>query len=273
MLLRGALRLLAIPAPRLAGRWLYRLWFSTHRFAEPGRETRWRRQATQLTLAAEQGPLTLYSWGEGPSVLLLHGWNGRGTQMGAFAAPLAQAGYRALALDAPGHGRSPGNSTTLFQIADAVNRVADAFGPLQGIVTHSFGAMVVAHAMRNGLGADKVVCIAPPARLSCLVDSFCQTLQVPAQARADLIRRLQLRFGNDIEAQIAADINAAQLSVPALIIHDRDDDDVPWRQGERLANAWPGARLMLTQGLGHTRILRHGDVVQASVDFIAGGVS
>jgi pimeloyl-ACP methyl ester carboxylesterase len=58
--------------------------------------------------------------------------------------------------------------------------------------------------------------------------------------------------------------------VPALIIHDRDDADVPWQQAELLAKAWPGARLLLTRGLGHMRILRNRDVIQTSVDFIAG---
>ncbi len=137
--------------------------------------------------------------------------------------------------------------------------------------THSFGAMVIARALRDGLQVDRVVCIAPPARLAFLIDSFCGTLRVPARARSDLVRRLELRFGLDIEAQIAADVNAAQLEMPALIIHDQDDRDVPWQQGERLAKAWPGARLMLTRGLGHTRILRNREVIQASVDFIAGG--
>lgn len=270
MLLRAALRALSVASPRLAGRWLYHLWLATHRFPEPSRETRWRQQASTFTVAANGGPLTFYSWGQGPGVLLLHGWNGRGTQMGAFAAPLVQSGYRAVALDAPGHGRSPGNSATIFQIIDAVERAADAVGPLAGVVTHSFGAMVIARALRNGLTAQRVVCIAPPARMAFLIDSFCTSLRAPPAARADLVRRLQLRFGTDIEAQVAADANAAQLSVPALIIHDRYDRDVPWQQGELLANAWPGARLMLTRGLGHSRILRNGAVIQASVDFIAG---
>ncbi len=268
--LRAALRSLALLSPRLAGRWLYRQWFTTHRFAEPEREARWRRQGTAFNVAGQNGPLSLYRWGEGPCVLLLHGWNGRGTQMGAFAAPLVEAGYCAVALDAPGHGRSPGGSTTIFEIIDAVERVAVAVGPLAGIITHSFGAMVIAHALRDGLPAARVVCIAPPARLTVLVDSFCRTFRAPAAARAELVRRLQRRFGNDIERQIAADINAADISVPALIIHDRDDTDVPWQQGQLLANAWPGARLLLTRGLGHTRILRNREVIQTSVDFIAG---
>jgi hypothetical protein len=42
---------------------------------------------------------------------------------------------------------------------------------------------------------------------------------------------------------------------------------VPWKQGEALANAWRGARLLLTQGLGHGRILREDAVTQAAAEF------
>jgi pimeloyl-ACP methyl ester carboxylesterase len=57
--------------------------------------------------------------------------------------------------------------------------------------------------------------------------------------------------------------------VPALVIHDADDASVPWQQGEMIAAAWPGARLMKTQGLGHGRILRDPAVVEAAVAFIS----
>ena len=63
---------------------------------------------------------------------------------------------------------------------------------------------------------------------------------------------------------------APRLKTPALVIHDRDDRFVPWRQGAALAAAWPGARLLSTEGLGHGRILEDGRVLGAAVDFIAG---
>ncbi|MGD8616929.1 MAG: alpha/beta hydrolase [Gammaproteobacteria bacterium] len=256
-------------SPRLAGRWLYRLWFQTRRFPEPARETRWRQHSHELTLPWEGGNLRLYSWGEGPTVLLLHGWNGRGTQLGALAALLARSGYRAVALDAPGHGRSPGNSTSLFEIIQAVQRVAAAAGPFEAIVTHSFGAMVITRALRDGLGASSTVCIAPPARLAFLIDSFCATVGAPPSAKAALIGLLERRFGGDLEASTATDLNAAHLCLPGLIIHDREDREVPWQQGEAVARAWPGGRLMLTEGLGHNRILRDRPTLRAAVDFIA----
>jgi pimeloyl-ACP methyl ester carboxylesterase len=268
-LLRFGIRSLSAISPSLAGRWVYHLWFATHRFAEPKRETHWREQAQQFTLPHAYGPLAIYSWGEGPTVLLVHGWNGRGTQLGGFAAPLVEAGYRALAFDAPGHGRTPGNCSTIFRIIDAVNVIANEFGPVKGIVTHSFGAMVIARALQTELITEKVVCINPAAQLDFLVDSFCETLGIASRTRKAFLQRLESHYGADIGKQISADENAASLSVPALIIHDVNDSEVPWQQGERLAHAWPGARYMQTRGLGHTRSLRDHKTIQAAVDFIS----
>ena len=63
--------------------------------------------------------------------------------------------------------------------------------------------------------------------------------------------------------------NVRDLAVPALIIHDTDDASVPWRQGEMIAAAWPGARFLKTHGLGHGRILRDREVVEAAVAFVS----
>jgi pimeloyl-ACP methyl ester carboxylesterase len=63
---------------------------------------------------------------------------------------------------------------------------------------------------------------------------------------------------------------APRLHAPALVIHDRTDRVVPWRQGVRVARLWSGARLLATDGLGHGRILEDEKVSAAAADFIAG---
>ena len=267
-LLSLCLRSLDAVSPQLAGQWAYRLWFGTHRFAEPKRETQWREQANQFTLPHEYGPIAVYSWGAGPTVLLVHGWNGRGTQMGGLAARLVDAGYRAVAFDAPGHGRSPGYCSTIFRIVDAVEMITNEVGPLKGIVTHSFGAMVIARALREQLTTDKVVCINPATQLSLLKETFYGMLRIAPGTQRVFEQLLEKNYGADIDNVISADVNAAELSIPALIIHDKDDSEVPWQQGELLADAWPGARFVLTQGLGHTRSLRDNETIQKVVSFI-----
>ncbi len=267
--LRFLIRNLDRVAPRLAGRLVYRLWFSTRRFPEPGREAKWREQAVRSTLPGKWGPLALYQWGQGGrTVLLIHGWNGRGTQMGAFAAPLVEAGYRVIAFDGPGHGRSPGRSSSIFRFVDAVEAIGHESGPFDAVITHSFGALVIVRALCEGVQADRVVCISPPARFDFLFDSFVEALQIPPRTRRAFLARGEKIFGKDVWQRLSADVNAAGLTVPALVIHDENDREVPLAQGERLAAAWPGAQLVRTRGLGHRRILRDPGVIRTVTDFL-----
>jgi dienelactone hydrolase len=60
---------------------------------------------------------------------------------------------------------------------------------------------------------------------------------------------------DDIERNAAAlDIEAAaaRLGVPWLIVHGTDDEAVALAEGQRLAAAAPGARLLAVEGAGHT---------------------
>jgi len=95
------------------------------------------------------GPIELHvvELGEGPPVLLCHGfpdlWRGWRPQMEALAA----AGYRAIALDMRGYGRSsapddPTRYTPFHTVGDLVG-LLDALGlPEVTIVGHDFGASV-----------------------------------------------------------------------------------------------------------------------------------
>jgi pimeloyl-ACP methyl ester carboxylesterase len=56
-----------------------------------------------------------------------------------------------------------------------------------------------------------------------------------------------------------------------LVIHDRQDREVPIAEGRRHLRNWPHARLMETSGLGHSRMLNDPSVISVAVDFIAGG--
>src|SRR5688500_18484390 len=51
--------------------------------------------------------LVAHKFGSGKPIILVHGWAGRGLQLGALVEPLAKAGHSVIALDGPAHGRSP----------------------------------------------------------------------------------------------------------------------------------------------------------------------
>lgn len=269
-LLRWGFTHLGPHLPALAGRLAYHLWFATRRFPPPAREHAWQSNARlgQLKHAASQ--LATYQWGDEqrPRVLLIHGWNARALQLGAFVEPLLAAGFQVLGFDAPAHGRSPGNSTNIFEISHAIQALERAQGPFAGAIAHSFGVPAVARALLDGMTLPRLVAIAAPADGHFLLQRFAAQLQVPEAVIERMRKRMTARFGLDIFTRLATVDMFAQLQLPGLILHDRQDRDIPWQHAERLQRAWPQASLHLTQGLGHTRILRDPQVVEQAVQFL-----
>lgn len=255
-------------APTLMGRWAWRLWFRTRRLPESAAGKRVAGKALRETLDVSGLPVAVYRWGRGPVVLFVHGWSGRGSQAAAFVEPLVHAGYQVVAVDAPGHGETPGERTNVLECAAVLQEVARFCGPVHAAITHSYGGMVLAYAMRHGLGVGRVVILSAPATPEFLVDGFTQTLAMPPAVVANLLQRLDRSFAGDYRERISMLNNVRELKVPALVIHDVDDASVPWEHGEMIAAAWPGARFLKTRGLGHGRVLRDRETVAAAVAFI-----
>ena len=265
---RAAFRLLGPIFPTRMSRLAFDLWFRTRRYPEPARETLLLSRADKIELEYDGAPLVAYAWGSGPNVLLVHGWNGRAGQMGPIAKALVAHGYRAVAFDAPAHGRTPGTSTNLFRIAEAIRLVADAVGPLHGLVAHSIGVAATIAALGDGLRTESVIGIAPPSGVDSLLLKYQAMFTLPEVIVTRLQDMLDAHLGADFRERLSVGRVTSGNPVAALIIHDREDPYVPWQEGKLIADNWRGAKLQLTDGLGHTRILRNREVIADIVDFI-----
>jgi pimeloyl-ACP methyl ester carboxylesterase len=264
-MVRGALAVTARLSPGLAAALATRLFLTPRRYPRPARERALLERAEPLP--REDG-LAAWSWGRGPTVLLAHGWAGRGAQLGSFVEPLVAAGYRVVAFDAPAHGASPGRRTNLIDMADALARVADSVGPLHAVIAHSFGAAATMVAFSRGLDARSAVFVAPPWSLSEGLNTFAAALALPPEVIQGVRAEIERRVGLSWDAFEGATL-APQMTVPLLVVHDRDDPEVPLASGASLVRAWPDAELYETYGLGHRRILRDPVVIAASIDRIA----
>jgi len=268
-LIRLAFRVGGSISPQLAGRVAYKLWFTPTRFPTPASEQAVLESAEIGYYKIDSQTIATYRWGQtGPTVLLVHGWSGRGTQLGAFVAPLVNAGYSVLSFDGPAHGRSSGKQTNLYEIADVILALNDRYGPFESVITHSFGGPCLAAAMRQGLNTSSVISISPPARVTALVEKFADTLSIPEKAVKDFVRRFEAAFGKNIFEEASMVSNVRELDLPALVIHDEDDADIPWREGQAVAQAWKNAGFIKTSTLGHRRILRDSSTIEAAVDFV-----
>jgi pimeloyl-ACP methyl ester carboxylesterase len=268
-LIRVAFRTLGTVSPQLAGRWASHLWFRPPRYAPPARERELLARARHLSMVHADKRIAVYTWGDGPAVLLVHGWSGRGAQMGAFVEPLVAAGYRVIAFDAPAHGQSSGKDTNLPEVSAALQALAREHGPVRAVIAHSFGVACTLYALKEGLRVARVVGISPPATIEGLVDKFATSLAIPPRALVAMRGYFEARFGADLWTRFSPLRLASAANVPALIVHDDDDSDVSWQEGEALARGWPGAQFQRTHGLGHRRVLRDPDVIAQAVRFVA----
>jgi pimeloyl-ACP methyl ester carboxylesterase len=266
--LRLAFRTLGTVAPARAASIAERLFTSPpqHPIQEKEKEF----LATGAPFTVPHGVLTLaaWTWGSGPPVLLMHGWGSRAGRFRYFVPALVAAGFRAVALDGPGHGLTGGRHATLPEFAAALTRVAASVGPVRGYVGHSLGAASVLFAMMRSVPAAPAVLLAPPADPEFFWKRFVRHLRIPPAVGSMVQDNLQRRLGFNW-ADVDGRAIAKKLDVPLLVVHDADDEDVTPADGAAVAAAARQGEFMGTSGLGHRGIMRDAEVVDRSVAFLA----
>ena len=169
---RAAALLSETAAPALGGLVARKLWF-TLRHADPSTP---RADGQPFELNEQTYRLRGYIYGDGPTVLLVHGWGGNQGQMSSFIDPLREAGYRVITVDLPSHGESPtgayGSTTTIAEMADAITATVVHFGGVHGVIAHSGGASALGYAMRRKLRVDRAVLLAPMAAPTRYLEQF-----------------------------------------------------------------------------------------------------
>lgn len=280
---RAAARVVERVAPALGARHVVDVWFRVpvpppHRGPQPLVDA-----GAPVTLDVGGTTVRGNAWGDGPTVVLVHGWGGWGTQLVPLVRPLVEAGFRVVTYDAPSHGTSgPGmlgrGRATLLDMSRALAAVVDEHGPVTAVVAHSLGAAATALSLRGGtwtggrpaVKVDRLVFVAPPTNpgphLAMLARFLGYGRRVTARLEGELTRRTGVTIAETDMPGIARDV----ATPPVLVVHDRDDREVPVEQGIEIARAWPESTLVTTTGLGHRRVLRDQVVIDSIVSSVAG---
>ena len=216
------------------------------------------------------GRIPLWSWGRGPTVLLIHGWSGSGASMAPMAAAFVRAGYRAVMIDMPGHGPAARGPTNLFVYLRTLEALAPLLGPLDTVVGHSLGGCAVSLALGHGLlSARRAALIAPALSPWAFSWHFAKVIGLPAERVPGMVAATERLVGASADSLNAAEA-VARLAIPAYLVHDPEDTDVPFEHSTGLAAAWKGAVLVPRPGLGHRRILKDGATIDGVMRFVRG---
>ncbi len=270
-LFRAYFRGLARFAPRLSDKKAAALFITPRRRRRPPPGTPGL-PAQRLSVASGSLRLALWSWGQGPTVLLAHGWNGHPAQLSSFIRPLVDAGFRVVAFDQPAHGQSGGRRTTVLEMAEALQAIARTLGPLHAVVAHSLGATATTLALFDHLPATRAVLIAPPAAPEHFVRRLAALLGLSDERTEGMLAEVQRKIGAHLESLDLRRV-AGWVRQPALILHDITDREVPFAHGQAIAEAWPAARFVPLSGLGHSRVLADPGVVHATLGFLREGLT
>jgi pimeloyl-ACP methyl ester carboxylesterase len=271
--IRATFWLLDRIAPAVSARWAERLWFTLPRPDPRHRRRQGTGDGERFSLNLDGRELVGEVWGDGPPVYLVHGWAGHRGQLTPFVAPLVAQGHKVVAFDGFSHGDSAAGafgprSSSIPELASALTRVVAAYGPAHAIVAHSMGATAAAVALCDGLRAHRVVMLAPMASPASNARQLAIALGFGERTLRQLSRRVERRVGAPMHHFDVPELGRAVAMPPTLIVHDRDDNSTPVTDGAAIAAAWPGARLHVTSGLSHRRVLSDPDVVAEVVEFV-----
>jgi pimeloyl-ACP methyl ester carboxylesterase len=272
--MRLGFRALSAVAPGTAARLATQLWFRPPRAKVHPLAKEFMNTGDRSTMMVRGRPVATWTWGSGPTVLLVHGWGGYGGQMQAFVDPLVRAGYQAVIFDAPAHGESGPSQlgekrTTLFDFAFVVDAIATERKGLAGIIAHSGGCTAVAWSLLTAnWKARSLAFIAPMASASAYRTLFHRALGLSEDVERRFVDLTSRQLGFQWEDLEVPGMATRMQTPPVLVVHDREDNETSWSEGAAIAEAWPQSVMKTTEGLGHRRVLRDAGVVEAVTSFV-----
>jgi pimeloyl-ACP methyl ester carboxylesterase len=200
-------------------------------------------------------------------MLLVHGWSGRGTQLVKFAEAFVKLGYETISFDAPAHGKSPSNSTLMPEFIESILEIDKQFGPFEAAVGHSLGGMSLLNAIKKGLKLNRLVIIGSGDVVQDIINDFVRKLEL--DAKFNNLLRIHFENKHQLSMDSFSAYHAAKtVDFPTLVIHDQDDDEVPVSCAHHIHQNLKNGALMLTENLGHRKILGDSKVIQKTTEFI-----
>jgi pimeloyl-ACP methyl ester carboxylesterase len=263
--------------PKLAGRVAY-YFFSTPRLRAKHRtsdELLERARIFEFMYGKEL--LKGYEWGYGGrTILLVHGWESRGTALRTFVPYLLDKGYRVVAFDGPAHGDSGGKRTNLLHFGGAVRAVINQVGGVHGIITHSFGGASSVFALTNldaSIIVEKLVLINVPNSMKKVLQGAMDTMNVPPPAARRFIQFIERKVKFPIHYADTARADLQGQVGEVLVVHDKQDAVVDFSEGQAIFEAWDNAQLLISDGYGHYRLMKNPDLLRYVADFLAAEIS
>jgi pimeloyl-ACP methyl ester carboxylesterase len=209
-------------------------------------ETHWLKVASYKT--------ALHKWGNGPKkVLFMHGWMSHSQRWKLYVESMDPNKFTCYALDAPGHGASEGNFLNLEIYREAYEETLKFTGPVDVLVSHSFGNLVAAYQFlyEPELPVASYVIMGSPSGMDAIFKYFEDILGVSTR----MLRNLSIKINEVLKLpidEISMRNFFEQLDKPALLIHEESDRITPIAPIKVAASEVKNMETHYTNGLDHT---------------------
>lgn len=262
-------KLLEMTSSKLAMKFASKLFTSPMKYTIPKREIEMDKNSVQESLFLEIGKeIVVYNYGQGAKkVLLVHGWSGRGTQLVKIADEMLKLGYSTISFDAPAHGKASGKTSNMTEFIAAILEMQEKFGPFEYAIGHSLGGMSILNSIKRGLKVKKAAIVGSGDIVEDIMDDFVEKLGMNIAIAKKMKANFEKKIGETMDSY-SAYIVAREVEIPVLIIHDNDDADVPVKAAHHIHENLKDSELMITNGLGHRKILGDAKVIKKIVTFL-----
>ena len=263
-------KILELISSRLASFFGIRLFITPVNFPIPKREQYMLKSAQKkrLHIPEIKKEIEILSYGYSKKkVLLVHGWSGRSTQLFAFADKLLENGYMVISFDGPAHGKSTGKTTMMPEFLKTIQKINTTFGPFEAAIGHSFGATSLYNAAATFLDIKTFIAIGSGDRISDIISNFVKNLYLNEKSAKKIQLGLEKKWMIHVD-DFSSSAVAKKIKIPVLVVHDTIDGDVPVSCAYRIRQNLEKGSLLITNGLGHTKILRNNEIVHKSIKFI-----
>ena len=263
-------KILELISSRLASFFGIRLFITPVNFPIPKREQYMLKSAQKkrLQIPEIKKEIEILSYGYSKKkVLLVHGWSGRSTQLFAFADKLLENGFMVISFDGPAHGKSTGRTTMMPEFLKTIEKINTTFGPFEAAIGHSFGATSLYNAAATFLDIKTFIAIGSGDRISEIISNFAKNLYLKEKSAKKIQSGLEKKWVIHLDDFSSSNV-AKKIKIPVLVVHDKTDGDVPVSCAYKIRQNLEKGSLLITNGLGHTKILRNNEIVHKSIKFI-----
>ncbi|WP_164510886.1 alpha/beta fold hydrolase [Nonlabens xiamenensis] len=224
-------------------------------------------KARKQQIGYEDGLIMLYHWkGDGPTVLLNHGWESNSWRWKYLIEPLKAEGYNIVSIDAPAHGNSSGKLFTAVKYSKVIRTVMELYEP-SIVIAHSVGAMATIYqeSQHPHPFLRRLVLLGSPNKLEVIMKGYQNIVGFNKSVYSSLNQHLNQQFGFQIKEFNTADF-AKKVNVPTLLIHHTEDAIVGYEAMQEIASQMPNATTYTSSTGGHS--LHTQEVIDQVMEFL-----